>query len=141
MKKRRAEAVWRGNLTEGNGSMKLGSGLFESSYSFSSRFEEGEGTNPEELLGAAHAGCFSMALSNILAEEGFAPEEIQTEAEVSLDKVDGGFKITEIKLITQARVPEISEKEFLEHAKNAKGNCPVSLALGGTEISLEASLE
>ncbi|MFW6049103.1 MAG: OsmC family protein [Candidatus Bipolaricaulota bacterium] len=140
MKKRKAEAVWRGKLKDGNGTLKLESGLFEANYSFSSRFESGSGTNPEELLGAAHAGCFSMALSNVLAEEGYDPDEIQTEAEVSLGEVDGAFKITGVKLVTEASVPEITEEEFLEHAEDAKENCPVSLALRGTDISLEASL-
>jgi osmotically inducible protein OsmC len=140
MKKRRARASWRGDLQNGNGTLKLGSGLFEGEYSFSSRFEEGEGTNPEELIGAAHAGCFSMALSNILAEEGYDPEEISTNAEVALDEVGGDFTITEIKLDTVASVPKIESEEFQEHARAAKENCPVSKALAGTEIVLEACL-
>ncbi len=140
MTTRKAEAVWRGKLKDGNGSLKLGSGLFESKYSFRSRFEDGEGTNPEELLGAAHAGCFSMALSNILAAEGYEAEEIATEAEVSLDQVGGEFAITGIKLSTEASVPGIGPDEFREHALTAKENCPVSRALAGTDITLEASL-
>jgi len=140
MSKRKADAVWRGNLMDGNGNLKLESGLFEGSYTFRSRFEDGDGTNPEELIGAAHAGCFSMALSNILAEAGYDPEEINTRAEVSLEQVDGDFAITGINLITEGSVPDIDEAEFLQHAENAKENCPVSKALAGTDITLKASL-
>lgn len=140
MKKRKAEAVWKGKLKDGEGSVKLGSGLLETKYSFRSRFEEGEGTNPEELIGAAHAGCFSMALANILEEEGYSPREISTEARVSLDRVEGDFKITGIELSTKARVPNIRSEVFQEQAEKAKENCPVSRALAATEIELEASL-
>ncbi len=140
MKKRKSEAVWRGKLKDGEGKVKLGSGLLETEYSFRSRFEEGEGTNPEELIGAAHAGCFSMALANILEEEGYDPREILTEAEVSLDEVEGEFTITGIDLSTEAKVPGIAEEDFEQHAAAAKENCPVSKALAGTEITLEATL-
>ncbi|MBS3787237.1 OsmC family protein [Candidatus Bipolaricaulota bacterium] len=140
MKKRRAEADWQGNLKDGNGTVSLGSGLFESSYSFRSRFEEGAGTNPEELIGAAHAGCFSMALANILEEEGYSPREISTEANVSLDEVEGDFTITGIELSTKGSVPDIDEELFQKLAKAAKENCPVSKALAGTDITLEATL-
>lgn len=141
MKVREAEAEWNGNLVDGNGKMKLGSGAFEGKYSFASRFEEGSGTNPEELIGAAHAGCFSMALSNILEEEGYSPERIETDARVSLDEVDGDYAITGIDLITEGSVPDITEKDFREKAELAKDNCPVSIALAATDISLEASLK
>lgn len=140
MKERKAEAVWQGKLKDGKGTVSLGSGLIESSYSFRSRFEEGAGTNPEELIGAAHAGCFSMALANILGEEGYSPREISTEARVSLDEVQGDFTITGIELSTKASVPDIDEASFQEFAKMAKENCPVSKALAGTDITLEATL-
>ena len=140
MKKRKAKAVWKGKLKDGNGKVSLGSGLLEANYSFRSRFEEGKGTNPEELIGAAHAGCFSMALANILAEEGYSPREISTDASVSLGEVEGDFKITEIELATKASVPDIDNEEFLEYALLAKENCPVSKALAGTKISLKANL-
>ncbi|MBS3765063.1 OsmC family protein [Candidatus Bipolaricaulota bacterium] len=141
MKVREAEAVWNGNLVGGSGDIKLGSGAFEGKYSFASRFEEGSGTNPEELIGAAHAGCFSMALSNILEEEGYSPERIETDARVSLDEVEGDFKITGIELITEGSVPDITEGDFREKAELAKDNCPVSVALSNTDISLKASLK
>jgi len=137
---RTAEAVWEGNLMEGKGSMKLGSGAYEGPYSFASRFEDGPGTNPEELIGAAHAGCFSMALSAGLARAGYAPKRIHTTARVHLNKVDQGFRITSIELNTEAEVPGIDEKTFLEHAEAAKAGCPVSQALAGTEITLQAKL-
>ncbi len=140
MKERKAEAVWQGKLKDGNGTLALGSGLFESSYSFQSRFEEGAGTNPEELIGAAHAGCFSMALANILGEEGYSPGEISTEASVNLDEVEGEFTITKIELTTEASVPDIDDKSFQEYAEKAKENCPVSKALAGTDITLKATL-
>ncbi len=137
---RTAEAVWEGDLMQGKGTMKLSSGAFEGAYSFASRFEEGPGTNPEELIGAAHAGCFSMALSAGLARAGYTPKRIHTTARVHLNKVDGGFKITKIELNTEAEVPGIDEKTFLEHAEAAKAGCPVSQALAGTEITLQAKL-
>jgi len=137
---RNATAVWHGNLFEGKGDMKFGSGAFEGQYSFKSRFEEGTGTNPEELIGAAHAGCFSMAFSATLADKGFKPESVQTEARVHLNKVEGGFSITTIELNTEARVPDISKDKFQSLAEDAKKNCPVSRALAGVEIKLNAKL-
>jgi osmotically inducible protein OsmC len=140
MAKRTASAVWTGTLKEGNGKVKLGSGAFEGQYSFASRFEEGTGTNPEELIGAAHAGCFSMALAAGLTKAGHNPTRINTNASVSLEKVGEGFKITTIELTTEAEVPGIHEQAFLEFAESAKKNCPVSQALAGTEIKLNATL-
>ena len=136
---RNAEAVWTGSLKEGQGEMRFGA--FEGDYTYSSRFEEGEGTNPEELIGAAHAGCYSMALSADLGRAGFEPKEITTKAEVHLGKVDGKSRITKIHLSTVARVPDISEDRFMEIAEGAKEGCPVSNALGGVpEITLDAEL-
>ena len=140
MAKRTASAVWEGTIKEGKGKIKLGSGAFEGQYSFASRFEEGTGTNPEELIGAAHAGCFSMALAAGLTRAGFNPTQISTTAKVSLEKVGEGFKITTIELTTEGQVPGIDEKTFLEQAETAKKNCPVSQALAGTEIKLNAKL-
>ncbi len=140
MAKRTANAVWEGTLREGKGTVKLGSGAFTGQYSFASRFEEGTGTNPEELIGAAHAGCFSMALAAGLTKGGFKPTRISTKANVSLEKVGEGFKITTIELNTEGEVPGIDEKTFLEQADTAKKNCPVSQALAGTEITLNATL-
>ena len=137
---RHAEAIWEGTLREGNGTMKFGSGAFQGAYTFASRFESGSGTNPEELLGAAHAGCFSMALSGELARAGYQPQRIHTTANVHLDKVDGGFKVTRVVLETQANVPDISDDEFQQKAEGAKYNCPVSQLFQGAEISLNARL-
>jgi osmotically inducible protein OsmC len=125
---------------ERKGTMKIGAGVYEGKYSFASRFEQGPGTNPEELIGAAHAGCFSMALSLVLEQAGFKPERIDTTARVSVDKVPEGFKITTIELETEGRVPGIDEKTFLEKAEAAKQGCPVSMALTGVEIRLRARL-
>lgn len=136
---RKAEAKWSGDLKNGKGTMKFDSGAYEGAYSFASRFEEGTGTNPEELIGAAHAGCFSMALSNELAQAGYTPESVETTAEVTLDAGKGA--ITTIKLIAQAHVPDIDDDEFQEFAEGAKTNCPVSKALAGTEISVDATLK
>jgi osmotically inducible protein OsmC len=137
---RTAHAQWNGSLPDGNGRMEFGSGAFEGQYSFGSRFEEGVGTNPEELIGAAHAGCFSMALSGVLGRAGITPESIATDARVHLDKVGEGFTITRIELITTGRIPGLSAEDFERHAQDAKANCPVSRALGGVEIELEATL-
>ena len=137
---REAEARWEGSLTDGGGTMALGSGAFEGQYSYGSRFEEGVGTNPEELIGAAHAGCFSMFLSGVLTRAGHVPEEIQTAARVHLDKGDGGFAITTIDLRTTVRVGGLSVEELRRHAEEAKSNCPVSGALAGVSINLEAEL-
>ena len=137
---RTADARWEGNLQDGKGTMRFGGGAFEGQYSFSSRFEEGAGTNPEELIAAAHAGCFSMALSNGLAKAGHVPTRVETTASVHLDKVEGGFGITRIDLRTEAEVPGIDESAFKEQAEAAKANCPVSKALAAVEITLDASL-
>jgi osmotically inducible protein OsmC len=137
---RQAEAEWDGTLREGRGTMKLGSGAFEGAYTFRSRMEEGPGTNPEELIGAAHAGCFSMALSAQLGQAGFTPARIHTTADVHFGPVGGGFAITRIDLHTEADIPGINEAAFQEQAEAAKKNCPVSKALAGTEITLEAVL-
>jgi lipoyl-dependent peroxiredoxin len=137
---RKATAVWEGGLKNGKGTMKLGSGAYEGKYSFASRFEQGPGTNPEELIGAAHAGCFSMALSLVLEQAGYKPERIDTIARVTLDKVPEGFKIMTIELETEGRVPGIDEKTFLEKAEAAKKGCPVSMALTGVELRLRARL-
>jgi osmotically inducible protein OsmC len=137
---RTGQAIWEGNLKNGRGKVKLGSGAFEGQYSFSSRFEEGTGTNPEELIGAAHAGCFSMALSHGLAEAGFNPRRVETVAKVHFEKMEAGFKITLIELQTEAEVPGIDNRQFQELANKAKINCPVSQALAATEIRLDALL-
>lgn len=138
---RNASAVWNGNLTEGNGTMQLGSGAYEGSYSFGTRFEEVPGTNPEELIGAAHAGCFSMALAGNLARAGHQPESISTRARVHIERSDAGFKITKIELTTEARVPGMDQGAFQEQAEAAKKGCPVSQALAAVpEITLDARL-
>jgi osmotically inducible protein OsmC len=137
---RNATAVWHGNLREGKGEMEFGSGAFKGQYSFSSRFEEGTGTNPEELIGAAHAGCFSMAFAAALTENGFKPRKVQTRSKVYLNKVEGGFKITAIELNTEAEVPDIDNEKFQSIGDTAKKNCPVSKALAGVEIRLQAKL-
>jgi osmotically inducible protein OsmC len=138
---RTASAVWEGNLVKGKGTLKLGSGAFEGAYSFTSRFGDGSGgTNPEELIGAAHASCFSMALSNMLAEAGFTPTRVATKAAVKMDKVGGGFQIVRIELTTEADVPGIDEATFMELAHAAKTGCPVSQALASVEITLNAKL-
>ena len=141
MPTRRAEAEWKGNLAEGGGNLKLESGAFEGPYSFKSRFEEGESaTNPEELIGAAHAGCFTMALTAQLTRAGSPPTRIDTTAQVKLEKVGEAFSITKIELETEAEIPGIDDATFQKHANDAKQNCPVSKALAGTEISLNAKL-
>lgn len=137
---RNAKAIWKGDLQNGNGTMKFGSGAFEGSYTFASRFENGEGTNPEELIGAAHAGCYSMALSNELAQAGFTPDSVETNAEVELDPTSDGPPIKTITLHVNAQVPGIDKDTFMEHANGAKENCPVSQALTGVEIKLHTKL-
>ena len=137
---RKSEAVWNGNLRDGKGTMRLGSGAYQGAYSYASRFEEGPGTNPEELIGAAHAGCYSMALSGDLFKAGFTADEIHTVATVTLGKVDGKSRITNILLDVNAKVPGISQEEFLKLADGAKTGCPVSAALTGVDISLNAKL-
>lgn len=138
---RKASAVWEGNLPQGHGLMRFGSGAFEGKYSAASRFENGPGTNPEELLGAAHAGCFSMALGGLLGNAGHPPKRIETSAEVTINRVGEGFKITDIVLRTEAEVPGLDDKKFAEIADTAKKTCPVSQALTGVKISLEAKLK
>lgn len=134
---RTSSAEWKGSLKEGAGIMKLGSGAYEGPFTFASRFESGQGTNPEELIGAAHAGCFSMFLSALLTNAGFTPTRIHTTATVHLGE---GPTITLIELNTEAEVPHLTEAAFLEHAVAAKKNCPVSKALAGPEIKLNAKL-
>jgi lipoyl-dependent peroxiredoxin len=138
---RTATARWEGNLTEGNGTVRTGKGGLAGNYSFASRFEEGEGTNPEELIGAAHAGCFSMAFSKGLADAGFTPTSVETVAKVHLDKTDGGFSVTRIELETVGDVPGVDASEFQKIAEGAKENCPISRLLSpGAEITLTARL-
>jgi osmotically inducible protein OsmC len=137
MTTRTASAEWKGTLKEGAGSMRLGSGAYEGPFTFASRFESGKGTNPEELVGAAHAGCFSMFLSALLSGAGFTPTRIYTSAAVHLGE---GPTLNLIELNTEAVVPNITEAAFLEHAENAKKNCPISKALAGPEIRLTAKL-
>jgi osmotically inducible protein OsmC len=141
MPTRNAHAEWNGTIAEGSGSMALGSGAFEGPYSFKSRMEDGAGTNPEELIGAAHAGCFSMALSVVLGEGGHPPESIRTDAKVRFGKEGDGWAIQGIELTTRARVPGLDDDGFRQAAEAAKENCPVSKALAGTQISLDAALE
>jgi osmotically inducible protein OsmC len=137
---RSAKAEWNGSIMEGKGTMALGSGAWQGPYSFQSRFEEAPGTNPEELIAAAHAGCFSMALSGQLTRAGFAPKRIATTAKVQLMKQDAGFAITQIQLETEAEVPGIDAAKFQELAGNAKTGCPVSKALSAVSIELSAKL-
>jgi len=138
MAERIAEAQWNGGLKDGSGKIKLVSGAFEGPYSVSSRFEEGPGTNPEELIAGAHAGCFSMALSGDLERAGYKPNSVKTTAKVTLGRVDGKSRITKIELTTEANVPKIQDGEFQKIAEGAKTGCPVSVALAGVEISLKA---
>ena len=140
MATRTGTAVWEGTLKQGKGNLKLGSGAFEGQYSFSSRFEEGKGTNPEELIGAAEAGCYSMALSANLEKAGSPAKRVSTVATVKLEMVDGAPKITTIDLKTEADVPGIDKAKFDEIAEQTKKGCPVSKALTGTQINLDAKL-
>jgi lipoyl-dependent peroxiredoxin len=138
---RTATARWQGTITEGSGVMRTGKGGLEGNYSFKSRFEEGEGTNPEELIGAAHAGCYSMALSKALGDAGFTPGEINTTAKVHFDQVDGKATVTKIDLVTVVSAEGIDAETFAKHAQAAKEGCPISRLLSpGTEITLDASL-
>ncbi|WP_313202945.1 OsmC family protein [Pseudomonas sp.] len=138
--KKTASAIWQGGLKDGKGLISTESGaLQQNPYGFNTRFEGAPGTNPEELIGAAHAGCFSMALSMILGEAGFTAERIDTTAEVTLDKQPDGFAITAVHLILKARVPGADEAQFLEIANKAKAGCPVSKVLNA-KISLDAAL-
>lgn len=140
MPTKKAEAVWNGDLKSGKGTMKLESGSYEGSYTFASRFENGKGTNPEELIGAAHAGCFAMAFSNELDKAGFTPNSMDVKAEVTLGMEEGGPRITTVKLIAKGDVPEIDDDKYQEIAAAAKKGCPVSKALTGVDIVLDASL-
>ncbi|NBA96986.1 OsmC family protein [Pseudomonas sp. R5(2019)] len=139
--KKTASAVWQGGLKDGKGQLSTQSGALKNNpYGFNSRFEGQPGTNPEELIGAAHAGCFSMALSMILGEAGLTADRIDTIAEVTLDQQPDGFAITAVHLILKAKVPGASEAQFKELANKAKTGCPVSKVLKGAEISLDATL-
>jgi osmotically inducible protein OsmC len=141
MPDRNASASWRGTLPEGDGTMRLGSGSYEGAYSARSRFEEGDGTNPEELLGAALAGCFSMALSGNLGRAGFDPRSVDTDAKVTIERDGDGFTITKIRLETAASVEGIEDQRFQEIAETTKETCPVSRALGAVEtVELDARL-
>jgi lipoyl-dependent peroxiredoxin len=138
---RKAKAAWKGNLKEGRGNIELESGAFSGAYSFSTRFEEEKGTNPEELIGGAHAGCFSMAFSAELEKAGYNPISVETEARVRLDKKDKGFTITKITLSTRGKVEGINNDEFQKIANAAKEGCPISrLLMPGVEVDLEAEL-
>jgi osmotically inducible protein OsmC len=140
MTTRNAHARWEGGIKEGKGTIDFGSGGFKGAYSFASRFEEGAGTNPEELLAAAHAGCFAMALSLFLGKAGFKPDYVDATAYVTIMHKGGGFKITSSRLVCEAKVPGIDQTTFVQHAESAKANCPISKALAGAEITLEATL-
>ncbi len=140
MKKRTATAVWNGNLKDGTGSLSTEGGvLAKTPYSYCTRFEEGEGTNPEELIAAAHAGCFTMQLSALLAEAGFTADELTTEATVSFEQVDGTWTITTVALDLKGKVPNIDASKFQEIASSAKEKCPVSRLLNA-KIELSAKL-
>jgi len=140
MPTRSATATWDGQIKDGEGHLQVGSGAFEGPYSFETRFENGSGASPEELLGAAHAGCYSMALSKLLGEGGHTPEHIATSANVHLDRTNEGFAISRITLATEARVPDIEEDEFRRIADDAKNGCLISQVIQGAEIELEAQL-
>jgi len=140
MPARTSSAVWEGTLKGGQGTMKVGSGAYEGPFSFLSRFESGSGTNPEELIGAALAGCFSMALSANLEKAGHPPTRVSTTANVKLEMLESGPKITTIELQNESQVPGIDAAAFQEQAEKTKTGCPVSKALTGTEIKLTAKL-
>ncbi len=140
MPTRTAHAEWNGPIDSGEGRMAFGSGAFEGPYSFKSRMQDGAGTNPEELIGAAHAGCFSMALSLILGNEGHTPESISTDAKVKFEPQGEGWAITGIELTTVGKVPGMDEADFIKAAETSKQVCPVSVALGAVDITLNASL-
>jgi lipoyl-dependent peroxiredoxin len=138
---RKASAIWHGTLREGNGTISTESGVLKNAqYSFKTRFENGNGTNPEELIAAAHAGCYSMALGNQLSTANLPPESIETTAEVTLEKLDAGPTVTKIHLTTRAKVPGASKEAFNAAANDAKTNCPISRLLKAAEISLDAQL-
>ncbi|HET9441969.1 MAG TPA: OsmC family protein [Acidimicrobiales bacterium] len=137
---RTADAQWEGALRDGSGTMRFGSGAYEGAYTYASRFEEGTGTNPEELIAAAHAGCFSMQFSALLDRAGHRPTRVRTSADVHLDNNGGGFSVTSIDLHTEGEVPGIDEATFLEVADEAKRTCPVSRLLTGATINVHAKL-
>ncbi len=134
---RSAEAVWEGDLKAGKGNISTQSGAYKGAYSFSSRFEEGTGTNPEELIAAAHAGCFSMAFSHELSQAGHVPKRVHTTAKVHLEKAEGGFSIPKIDLVTEAEVPGIDDASLQQIGDKAKQNCPISKLLAAAEIALD----
>jgi osmotically inducible protein OsmC len=141
MTARNGSAEWNGDLQSGSGTVTVGEGIFQGQYSFASRFEEGSGTNPEQLIAAAHAACFSMALANILSQAGHAPQSVRTSARVQLRNVDGAPTLTRIDLDTDGQVRGIDEQQFRGYAEEAKAGCPVSRALAGVpEIELAARL-
>jgi len=140
MSKNTASALWKGDLKNGSGKIKLTTAALEADYTFSSRFETGKGTNPEELVAAAHAACYSMALSNIIAGKGYKPEEVATVAVATLSNPGNGFLITEIELNTEARIKGIDESTFITLANDAKANCPISKTLSSVNIRLKAKL-
>jgi len=140
--KRKASAVWTGNLKEGKGTVSTDSGVLkDTQYSFGTRFENGVGTNPEELIGAAHAGCFAMAFSAQLGNAGLTPERVQTQATVNFEKTDVGFTVTGIHLDLVARIPGATKEAFEKAAKEAKEGCPISRALKAVPITMDARLE
>jgi osmotically inducible protein OsmC len=141
MTARNGSAEWRGNLEDGSGTVTVGNGVFEGAYSYGSRFAEGEGTNPEQLIAAAHAACFTMALSNILSTAGHVPESVRTNARVQLRNIEGAPTLTRIDLETEGHVPGVDQQQFQGYADQAKATCPVSRALAGIpEIVLTAKL-
>jgi osmotically inducible protein OsmC len=139
---RTAHASWHGTVAEGEGTMGVGSGAFDGTFTLRSRIDEGvHSTNPEELIGAGHAGCFTMSLANLMSEAGHPPASVDTTARVHLEELDAGFRITKIELDTVGDAEGMEQAMFAELAKRAKSTCPVSLALAGTEISLKATLK
>jgi osmotically inducible protein OsmC len=138
---RTADARWSGTLKEGNGHLKLGSGAYEGQYNFTSRFEEGTGTNPEELIGAAHAGCYSMALNAGLERAGFTANYVHTAAKVHITRGDAGMAISKIELTTEAEIPGIDAAKFQEFAQDTLKNCIISRALSAVEMTVEATLK
>jgi osmotically inducible protein OsmC len=141
MTARNGTAEWRGDVESGSGTVTVGNGVFEGPYSFASRFGEGDGTNPEQLIAAAHAACFTMALSNLLSTEGHVPDSLHTAAHVQLRNIEGSPTLARMDLETEGRVPGVEEDEFRRYAEQAKQECPVSRALAGIpEITLTATL-
>jgi lipoyl-dependent peroxiredoxin len=141
MTERNGAAEWRGDVQNGSGTLTVGPGVFEGAYSFASRFGEGTGTNPEQLIAAAHAACYSMALSNIMSQAGHVPDSVQTTARVDLRNIDGAPTLSAIHLVTEGRVPGLDQDQFTTFAEQAKAGCPISRALAGVpEITLEAKL-